>query len=254
MKGGIQTMQSYCQSCGMPLVNTEILGTEKDGQVCQDFCTYCYELGAFKQPNVTVNEMIDICVPHLKGEGMAEEEARQMLASFLPSLKRWRTGEAKQPVVKEKQCFHIVGISARTNNANEQTPQAKISQLWTNYFQQNVAGQIPNQVNESVMYGLYSDYETDVNGVYSITLGVEVKADTEVPEGMFIKTVPASKYLVFTSEKGAMPQIVIKAWQDIWAWCANAEVERTYTGDFEVYGERCAQPNEAQVDIYIAIK
>ncbi len=246
-------MQSYCQSCGMPLVSAELLGTEKDGQVSQDYCIYCYELGEFKQPNITVDTMISLCVPHLKEEGMVEEEARQMLASFLPNLKRWRTREVKQPVVKEKQSFRIAGITARTNNANELTPTAKIPQLWTDYFQQNVAGQLFNQVNEGVMYGLYSDYETDVNGDYSITLGVEVSTDKDVPKEMSVKTVPASKYLVFSSEKGSMPDIVIKAWQDIWAWFANAEVERTYTGDFEVYDERC-QPNEAQVDIYIAIK
>ncbi|MGE7843215.1 effector binding domain-containing protein [Lysinibacillus sp. NPDC093712] len=246
-------MQTYCQSCGMPLVDAKLLATEKDGQVCQDYCTYCYELGEFKQPNITVNEMINICVPHLKEEGMAEEEARQMLASFLPSLKRWRAGDVNPPVVQEKQSFQIVGIEARTNNANEITPTAKIPQLWTSYFQQNVAGQLLNQVNEGVMYGLYSDYETDVNGDYSITLGVEVSTDKEVPNGMSVKTIPASKYLVFTSEKGSMPEIVIKAWQEIWAWFANSDVERTYTGDFEIYDERC-QPNESQVDIYIAIK
>ncbi|MFJ7668144.1 effector binding domain-containing protein [Lysinibacillus sp. NPDC097195] len=244
-------MQSYCQSCGMPLGNTEILGTEKDGQACQDYCLYCYELGEFKQPNITVNEMIDLCIPHLKEEGMPEEQARQMLTSFLPRLKRWTTGEGTQPVQIEKDSFHIIGISARTNNANEITPLAKIPELWTSYFQQNVAGQLPNK---DVMYGLYSDYETDVNGEYSITLGVEVAANNEVPKGLVIKTIPASKYLVFTSEIGAMPEIVIKAWQNIWTWFANSDLERTYTGDFEVYGERCNQPNEAQVDIYIAVK
>lgn len=248
-------MQSYCQSCGMPLVDEKLFGTEKEGQVCRDYCTYCYELGAFKQPNVTINEMIDICVPHLKEEGMAEEEARKMLASFLPRLKRWRTDDGKQPVVKEKQSFQIVGISAKTNNANEITAQAKIPQLWATYDQQDVAGQLLSQKNNAVMYGLYSDYETDVNGEYTLTPGVEVSADIEVPKGMVIKTIPASKYLVFTSEKGLMPDIVIQAWQDIWTWFANTtEVERTYSGDFELYDERCAQPNEAQVDIYIAIK
>ncbi len=71
---------------------------------------------------------------------------------------------------------------------------------------------------------------------------------------MVVKTIPAAKYLVFTSEKGSMPDIVIKAWQDIWAWFASSEIERAYTGDFESYDERCANPQEAQVDIYIAIK
>lgn len=75
-------MQSYCQSCGMPLVDEALLGTEKEGQVSQEYCTYCYGEGEFKQPDLTVQEMIEIGVPHLKEEGMAEAEARQMLTSF----------------------------------------------------------------------------------------------------------------------------------------------------------------------------
>lgn len=246
-------MQSYCQSCGMPLVDEALLGTEKEGYKSEDYCTYCYEVGEFKQPNLTVEEMIDFCVPHLKEGGMAEEEARQMLTSFLPSLKRWRKHDIPEPVVMNKESFQIVGISARTSNANEMTAQAKIPQLWSNFYQQNVVGQVANAVNQ-VTYGLYSDYETDVNGEYAITLGLEVLATDEIPEGMVVKTVPAAKYLVFTSDKGPFEEVVVKAWQDVWAWFASSGVERTYTGDFEMYDERCANPQEAQVDIYIAVK
>ncbi len=246
-------MQSYCQSCGMPLMDEALLGTEREGHKSQEYCTYCLELGEFKAPNLTVEEMVEICVPHLKEDGMAEEDARKMLASFLPSLKRWRKHELKEPIAKEKQSFQIVGISAQTSNAKEITSQAKIPQLWTDFYQQDIVGQITNPVSQ-VTYGLYSDYETDVNGEYFITLGIEVSAVDEVPDGLVIKTVPAAKYLVFTSEKGPMPDIIIKAWQDIWAWFAKSGVERAYTGDFEVYDERCANPQEAQVDIYIAIK
>jgi len=246
-------MQSYCQSCGMPLANEALLGTDKEGQKSQDYCMYCYELGEFKQQGLTVEEMVEICVPHLKEDGMAEEEARQMLSSFLPGLKRWRREEIKQPTMIERESFQIVGISAQTSNANEIMPQAKIPKLWSDFYQQEVMGQIKNPVND-VIFGLYSDYETDVNGDYSITLGVEVAATDEITQGMVVKTIPAAKYLVFTSEKGSMPDIVIKAWQDIWAWFASSEIERAYTGDFERYDERCANPQEAQVDIYIAMK
>jgi len=101
---------------------------------------------------------------------------------------------------------------------------------------------------------LYSDYETDVNGNYAITIGVEASKMNDASPEWVIKTIPAAKYLVFTSHKGKMPEIVIQTWQEIWAWFANSEVERTYTGDFELYDERCANPQEAQVEVYIAIK
>ncbi|MBG9691442.1 MULTISPECIES: effector binding domain-containing protein [Lysinibacillus] len=246
-------MQSYCQSCGMPLTDEALLGTEKEGHKNQDYCTYCYEEGSFKQPNLTVEEMIDICVPHLKGDGMPANEARTMLTSFLPSLKRWRKQEWSEPKIIKREAFQIIGISTKTSNANELTAQAKIPQLWQDFYEKNIVDQLSKLDNQNV-YGLYSDYETDVNGNYAITIGVEASKMNDASPEWVIKTIPAAKYLVFTSHKGKMPEIVIQTWQEIWAWFANSEVERTYTGDFELYDERCANPQEAQVEVYIAIK
>lgn len=246
-------MQSYCQSCGMPLTDEALLGTEKEGHKNQDYCTYCYEEGSFKQPNLTVEEMIDICVPHLKGDGMPANEARTMLTSFLPSLKRWRKQEWSEPKIIKREAFQIIGISTKTSNANELTAQAKIPQLWQDFYEKNIVDQLSKLDNQNV-YGLYSDYETDVNGNYAITIGVEASKMNDASPEWVIKTIPAAKYLVFTSHKGEMPEIVIQTWQEIWAWFANSKVERTYTGDFELYDERCANPQEAQVEVYIAIK
>ncbi len=84
-------MDKYCQSCGMPLNEEKLLGTEKDGRPSEDYCIYCYENGSFKQPNLTLQEMIEICIPHMVASGMKEEESRSMMNSFLPNLKRWNT-------------------------------------------------------------------------------------------------------------------------------------------------------------------
>ncbi|KJS03303.1 MAG: hypothetical protein VR68_01460 [Peptococcaceae bacterium BRH_c4a] len=53
-------------------------------------CIYCYENGGFRQPDVTMEQMIEICVPHMKESGMSEENARELLDKHLPMLKRWR--------------------------------------------------------------------------------------------------------------------------------------------------------------------
>jgi len=158
-----------------------------------------------------------------------------------------------QPVIKEKNAFNIIGITAKTTNANEMTANAQISKLWDSYFQQQINEIMPVSLDPAVTYGLYSDYASDVNGEYSITIGMETNSEL-VKRDLVVKAIPAAKYLVFTSEKGPISQIVIKAWQNVWKWFENSEVERAYTGDFEVYDERCADPNEAQVEIYIAIK
>lgn len=36
-----------CQSCGMPLSSAEVLGTNADGSLNEEYCTYCYQHGQF---------------------------------------------------------------------------------------------------------------------------------------------------------------------------------------------------------------
>ncbi len=82
------TIQHYCQSCGMPMDEPKLLGSESDGTPSEDFCTYCYQKGQFTQ-DVTLEEMIEICVPHMIDAGMPETEARKLLNENLPQLSRW---------------------------------------------------------------------------------------------------------------------------------------------------------------------
>ncbi|WP_232305995.1 zinc ribbon domain-containing protein [Pontibacillus litoralis] len=111
----------------MPLEDQSLLGTEIGGECSTDYCLYCYEAGEFKQPHVTFQEMVDMCVSYLQKDGVAAEEARHLLTSFLPSLKRWRKGGMLEPVIIEKEAFQIMGITARTSNADELTAQTKNS-------------------------------------------------------------------------------------------------------------------------------
>jgi hypothetical protein len=76
----------------MPLgVDVEMYGTNADGSVNEDFCSFCYQNGAFTT-DCTMAEMIEICVPHMvaSNEGMSEDQARSMLQGFFPTLKRWQ--------------------------------------------------------------------------------------------------------------------------------------------------------------------
>ena len=81
----------YFQSCGMPL-SDEVLGTEKDGRKSQDYCSYCYQNGAFTQ-DCTMEEMIAFCVPHTveANPALSEAEATAQMNAFFPRLKRWKT-------------------------------------------------------------------------------------------------------------------------------------------------------------------
>lgn len=81
----------HCQSCGMPLPEENVYGTEAGGAKTAEYCMYCYEEGAFKQPELTMEQMIEVCVPFMTEEGMPEAEARAILGRQLPTLKRWKS-------------------------------------------------------------------------------------------------------------------------------------------------------------------
>jgi len=83
----------FCQSCGMPLENEEVVGTNKEGGKNQDYCIYCYKDGKFTQ-DVTMEEMIDISLKHMKelfkdDPSFNEQGALDNMNSFFPKLKRW---------------------------------------------------------------------------------------------------------------------------------------------------------------------
>ncbi|WP_042210432.1 zinc ribbon domain-containing protein [Paenibacillus borealis] len=87
-----QTEGLLCQSCGMPVTDAELQGSDKEGNKTEEYCIYCYENGEFKQPDITLQEMTDLCAGYMVEEGMDEAAARQILGNSLPQLKRWSSG------------------------------------------------------------------------------------------------------------------------------------------------------------------
>lgn len=81
---------AWCQSCGMPLANADMLGTEPDGSPSTNYCTYCYQGGHFTY-DCTMEQMLEICVGHMtyEGSGFTEETARKHMWELLPHLDRW---------------------------------------------------------------------------------------------------------------------------------------------------------------------
>lgn len=79
----------FCQSCGMPMETQEMYGTGADGAKTPEYCTYCYQNGAFTS-DVSMEGMIEQCLPHMVSEERTEAEARAMMEAFLPTLKRWK--------------------------------------------------------------------------------------------------------------------------------------------------------------------
>jgi hypothetical protein len=84
---------AICQSCGMRMPTGDLYGTRADGTTTSEYCTYCYQDGAFLGPTDTVEAMIEVCVPFMIKEGMPEAQARKLLSDQLPNLKRWAVTE-----------------------------------------------------------------------------------------------------------------------------------------------------------------
>ena len=82
---------TFCQSCGMPIDDPALRGTERGGTRSEHYCKYCYQEGAFTG-EMTMEEMIDFCTPMMvrANPELTPEQARAQMAQFFPSLLRWR--------------------------------------------------------------------------------------------------------------------------------------------------------------------
>jgi hypothetical protein len=81
-----------CQSCGMPLTE-DLYSTNEDGTLNSEYCKYCFADGQFYAPDMTMEEMVEQCIPYVVELGMTEEAARQVVEETLPQLKRWQVQE-----------------------------------------------------------------------------------------------------------------------------------------------------------------
>ena len=121
-------------------------------------------------------------------------------------------------------------------------------------MQEHVLDSVPYKT-DSNLYAVYTDYANDANGNYTLVLGAKVHPGTNAPEGMISKSVPAGRYAVFTSERGAMAKVVVETWMRIWSYYQSpASGRRAYRADFELYDQRAADLNNTPVDIYIGLK
>ncbi len=80
-----------CQSCGMPMENPDLYGTNADDTKNEDYCHYCFINGSFSKEE-TMEEMIESCIPFVsKGNPWPDEKtARNAMLEMFPQLKRWK--------------------------------------------------------------------------------------------------------------------------------------------------------------------
>jgi len=152
--------------------------------------------------------------------------------------------------------IRLIGITARTNNANEMKPETgKIPSMIHRYFYGGLSERIMMRKNPGTTFCVYTNYESDVTGDYTYFIGEEVAFLEGVPEGFETLTIPAQNYAKFTNQPGPMPSVCISMWQNIWAMNPpDLGGERSYIADFEIYDKRSADPKNAVLDIYIGLR
>ncbi|MCF6359730.1 MAG: GyrI-like domain-containing protein [Cyclobacteriaceae bacterium] len=144
--------------------------------------------------------------------------------------------------------FKVIGISVRTTNESGQSAK-DIGELWNKFMTEGILDKIPNKVDATI-YSIYTEYESDHTKPYTTILGCKVSTIDTVPNGMTAKTFNSGNYRKFVAQGDLTKGAVYGEWSKIW----NTDLEREYTADFEVYGEKAQNPTNAEVDIFIAIK
>ena len=83
-------MSQVCQCCGMPMRRDPRKGgTNADGSLNTEYCSYCYEKGVFLSPEIdTAEKMQAFCIQKLKEKGVPGFVG-WILTRKIPKLKRW---------------------------------------------------------------------------------------------------------------------------------------------------------------------
>ena len=107
----------FCQCCGMPLED-KIIGKDKDGTPNEAYCKWCYADGTYTYSSM--DDLIDVCIPHMVNESFSEEQARAYLKQVLPTLDYWKRYEElsddgqfeafRQQLIREINDLHIEGM------------------------------------------------------------------------------------------------------------------------------------------------
>lgn len=144
--------------------------------------------------------------------------------------------------------FKVIGLSIRTTNKEGQAAD-DIAALWSRFLSENIMNDIPNKVDHTV-YSLYTDYEGDHTEPYTAVLGCKVHSLSSIPEGMIGRSFEGGKYVKITAKGDLTKGLIVEKWFKIW----NMNLDRNYTVDFEVFGEKAQDPTNAEVEFFVGLK
>ncbi len=149
----------------------------------------------------------------------------------------------------KKNAFKVIGISVRTTNQYNKA-EKDLGNLWDRFFKENIMNKIPEK-ESSEIFLIYTDYKSDYLDDYTAILGMRVSNIDNVPEGLVGREFEEENFQQFVA-KGTIPKAIQNIWINIWH--NDSKMKRKYTYDFEVYGEKAKNPEDAEVEIFVAIE
>ncbi len=146
------------------------------------------------------------------------------------------------------EAFQVIGISITTTNKDGQSAK-DISALWARFMGEGIADKIPNKIDESIL-SIYTNYQGDHTKPYDTILACRVSSLDTIPEGMVGHSFDGGTYGKFIAKGDLSKGIIYGTWTEIW----EQNLDRVYTADFEIYGEKAKNPADAEVEVLVAIK
>ena len=144
--------------------------------------------------------------------------------------------------------FTVIGISVRTTNENGQSAK-DIGELWNRFMTEKISDKIPNKTDGTI-YSIYTEYESDHTKPYTTILGCKVESLENIPNGMVGTSIKGGNYIKTSAKGDLMQGLIVNHWTKIF----EMDLERIYSADFEVFGEKAQNPSDAEVDFYVSVK
>jgi predicted transcriptional regulator YdeE len=157
-------------------------------------------------------------------------------------------GQLMEPVAVASEAFLVVGIKTRTTNRVEAVSEtARIPVLWRRFRDEKFGEEIPDLLPADEVVAVYTDFEDESRGAYSVIIGRKVRTLDRTPQAMAGVAVRGGRYLCFPIEDRT-PEGFHRAWDQVRRFFLYShENERAFAADFEIHRAESSE-------IYVSVK
>jgi AraC family transcriptional regulator len=147
----------------------------------------------------------------------------------------------KEPEIKEKAAFTVVGLKYHGKAEGDEIPQT-----WQALME--YADDVGSFVDFDASYGVMGNYDAET-GEYDYVAGWEKVGESEVPEDLTTWDVPAQTYAVFEVQMNEIQE----AYEYIYnTWLPQSEYQHAAAPEFEYY-DASFNPDDPASTLYVYV-